>query len=73
MVRSGVVIGELTAAVMLRVHIIGVLKLTPRAARPGDIDERVYATKRESWSGNLSFRMLIPESPVPPGKSRDRL
>lgn len=66
-------IGELTAAVMLSVHIVGVLKLVPRAARPGDIDERVYATKSESWSGNLSFRMLIPESPVPPGKSRDRL
>lgn len=66
-------IGELTAAVMLRVHIVGIKKLVPRTARPGDTDERVYATKSESWSGNLSFRMLIPESPVPPGKSRDRL
>lgn len=66
-------VGELTAAVMLRVHTIGVLKLAPKAARPGDIDERVYATKSESWSGNFLSRMLIPESPVPPGKSRDRL
>ncbi len=43
-------IGELTAAVMLIVHTIGFLKLIPRASRPGDIDERVYATKSESWS-----------------------
>lgn len=43
-------IWELTAAVMLIFHTIGVLKLIPRAARPGDIDERVYATKSESWS-----------------------
>lgn len=66
-------IEELTAAVMLRVHIIGLTKLIPRAARSGDTDERVYATKSESWSGNFSFRMLIPESPVPLGKSRDTL
>lgn len=65
-------IGELTAAVMLTVHTIGVLKLIPRAARSGDIDERVYATKSESWSWNFLSRMLIPESPVPPGKSRDK-
>lgn len=65
--------GEPTAAVMLRVHTIGVWKLIPTAARPGDTDERVYATKSESWSGKFLFRMLMPESPVPPGKSRDRL
>lgn len=65
-------IGELTAAVMLTVHTIGVVKF-PAAARPGDMDERVYATKSESWSGNFFSRILIPESPVPPGISRDRL
>lgn len=65
-------IGELTAAVMLIFHTIGVMKLALTASRPGDIDERVDVTKSESWSRNFLSRILIPESTVLPGKSIER-